>query len=82
MNLSERFVFHKMLVYRIFSFITSFIREIALLYKHSHIIMAEYYVEHLRLVEGKEQVKSYIWYPGPNSNVENKCPDVHGEIQA
>lgn len=44
--------------------------------------MAEYYVEHLRLVEGKEQVKSYIWYPGPNSNVENKCPDVHGEIQA
>lgn len=44
--------------------------------------MAEYYVEHLRLVEGKEQVKSYIWYPGPNSNVENKCPDVNGEIQA
>ena len=40
--------------------------------------MAAYYVEILRLLEGKVPVKSYFWYPGPDSNVKkNRCPDVN-----
>lgn len=48
--------------------------------------MAVCYIEILRLtegkVQGKVQVKSYIWYPGPDSNVKNRCPDINGKTKA
>lgn len=40
--------------------------------------MAVYYVDILRLVEGKVRIKSCIWYLGPDSNVKNRYPDDIG----
>lgn len=45
-------------------------------------IMAVYYVEILRLVEGNVRIKSCIWCLGPDSNVKNRCADdIRGKLK-